>query len=408
MSNYQDILDYLFNQFPQYQIIGKKAYKADLSNIISLCKKVYHPQKKLKCIHIAGTNGKGSVAHMLASVLQEAEYKVGIFTSPHLNEFRERIKINGEEIPKSTVIDFVNKYKDAFKTINPSFFEWTTVLSFYYFEQQKVDIAIIETGLGGRLDSTNIISPILSIITTIGKDHENILGNSIQEIAFEKAGIIKENRPVILGSQITGNALDIITKVATKTNSSIYIADKLNHETDLKGDYQKYNAAITGKAIEVLKNNLNIGDTHLKTGLLKVVPNTQLRGRWEVLNNKPTIIADIGHNQQAFKMIASELDKYSSKTIYFILGISNDKNIEQMLSVLPKKINYILTQPKTDRAISTKNLKNKMTNFISTIEIADSNKAFSKAKELAKQEDLIFIGGSAFLVAEILSDFFPS
>ena len=408
MSKYQGTLEYLFKQFPQYQKIGKKAYKADLSNITSLCKIVGNPQTNLKCIHIAGTNGKGSTAHMLASILQEAGNKVGIFTSPHLEDFRERIKINGHKISKKTVIEFVNNHKDAFKNVNPSFFEWTTALSFYYFRQKEVDIAIIETGLGGRLDSTNIVNPLISIITTIGKDHENILGNSIEEIAFEKAGIIKENKPTIIGTQITGDAFRVIERVAKEKKSTLYIADKLNYKTDLKGDYQKYNAAITGKAIEVLKNNLNIGDTHLKTGLLNVSKNNLLRGRWQVLNEKPLIIADIGHNLQAFKMIASELERYSTKTIYFILGVSNDKNIEQMLSALPTEINYILTQSKTDRAISTSQLKNKMTNFISTIEIADSNKAFSKAKEMAKEGDFIFVGGSAFLVAEILSDFFPS
>lgn len=408
MSEYQDTLDYLFNQFPQYQKIGKKAYKADLSNIISLCEIIGNPQKSLKCIHLAGTNGKGSTAHMLAAVLQQAKYKVGIFTSPHLTDFRERIKINGVVIPKSTVIAFVNKYKEAFKDVNPSFFEWSTALSFYYFEQQKVAIAIIETGLGGRLDSTNLITPLLSIITTIGKDHENILGNTIEEIAFEKAGIIKENIPVIVGPQIVGDALDTITKVARDKNSTLHIADNLNHKTDLKGAFQKFNTAIIDKAVELLNPWLNITDHHLKTGLLNVVPNTQLRGRWEVLNDKPLIIADIGHNLQALKITVAELEKYSSKSIYFILGISADKNIEKMLSILPKDINYILTKPTTERAISTSMLKNKMKNFYSVSEIENSNKAFIKAKELAKEEDLIFVGGSAFLVAEILSDFFPS
>ena len=239
MSNYQDILEYLFNQFPQYQKIGKKAFKADLTNITSLCKIVGNPQTNLKCIHIAGTNGKGSTAHMLASVLQEAGNKVGIFTSPHMEDFRERIKINGHEISKKTVIEFVKQHKESFKDVNPSFFEWTTVLSFYYFKQQKIDIAIIETGLGGRLDSTNIITPLLSIISTIGKDHENILGNSIEEIAFEKAGIIKENTPTIIGTQITGDALRVIERVAKERKSTLYIADKYGLETDLKRRFSK-------------------------------------------------------------------------------------------------------------------------------------------------------------------------
>ncbi|MDB4710119.1 bifunctional folylpolyglutamate synthase/dihydrofolate synthase [Flavobacteriales bacterium] len=408
MSNYQDILEYLFNQFPQYQKIGKKAFKADLTNITSLCKIVGNPQTNLKCIHIAGTNGKGSTAHMLASVLQEAGNKVGIFTSPHMEDFRERIKINGHEISKKTVIEFVKQHKESFKDVNPSFFEWTTVLSFYYFKQQKIDIAIIETGLGGRLDSTNIITPLLSIISTIGKDHENILGNSIEEIAFEKAGIIKENTPTIIGTQITGDALRVIERVAKERKSTLYIADKYGLETDLKGDFQKINTGIVSKTIELLKSSMTISSIHLKKGLLNVSKNTSLRGRWEILDTKPLIIADIGHNVQAFKMIQHELKKYSNKKIYLILGISDDKNIDQMLTFLPKNINYILTKPKTERAIPTSKLKNKMKNFNSILQIPDSNKAFTHAKKQAKENDLIFIGGSAFLVAEILSDFFPS
>jgi len=408
MSKYQDVLDYLFNQFPQYQKVGKKAYKADLTNITSLCNLIGNPQKNLKCVHLAGTNGKGSTAHMLAAILQQAKYKVGIFTSPHLTDFRERIKINGVLIPKKTVIEFVNNYKAAFEKEKPSFFEWTTALTFYYFKQQKVDIAIIETGLGGRLDSTNIISPLLSIITTIDKDHQHILGDTIEEIAFEKAGIIKENIPVVLGQQINSKALNEITKVAENKNSRVYVADRSNLKSDLKGSYQQYNCDIACKAISLLKNQFKITAHDLKAGLLSVSKSTQLRGRWEIINKEPLVIADIGHNLQAFKMIADELKTHSNKNIFFILGISDDKNIAQMLSVLPKDINYIVTQPSTARAISTNELKNKMKNFNSVLEIQGSNNAFISAKELANSDDLIFIGGSAFLVAEILQDFFPS
>ena len=264
MSTYQDTLEYLFNQFPQYQKEGVKAYKADLSNIYSLCSALGNPQNTLQTIHVAGTNGKGSVVHMLGSVFQEAGYKVGIFTSPHLSDFRERIKINGTPVSKEFVIEFVEKYKALFAPVNPSFFEWTTALAFYYFKKEKVDFAIVETGLGGRLDSTNVISPILSIITTIGKDHQNILGNSIKEIAYEKGGIIKENTPVIVGSQIKNEALDTIKTIAKEKNSKLHIAkNKDAIKSDLKGDFQLFNSSIVSKAIEILELKISVHKNHL-------------------------------------------------------------------------------------------------------------------------------------------------
>ena len=409
MSSYQDTLDYLFNQFPQYQKIGFKAYKADLSNIQFLCESIDNPQNNFKTIHVAGTNGKGSVVHMLGSVLQHAGYKVGIFTSPHLVEFRERIKINGDLISRDFVVGFVQKYTPIFNKINPSFFEWSTCLAFHYFDNQKVDVAVIETGLGGRLDATNILLPKLSIITTIGKDHQNILGNSTKEIAVEKGGIIKENVPVVIGSQIKDEALIALQKIAKRKNSTIHFPHQTDLiDTDLKGDFQVYNSCIVSKAIELLKTHFQVNEDQLKSGLQNVVANTGLRGRWEILHSNPLTIADIGHNEQAVKFICKELEKINCKKKYVVLGFSEDKNIDNILRMLPKAYHYILTEATSTRAQSSELLNTKMKGYPNTIEIKNYKKAFLWAKSKATNEDLIFVGGSAFLVADILREFFPS
>ena len=409
MSSYQDTLDYLFNQFPQYQKIGFKAYKADLSNIQFLCESIDNPQNNFKTIHVAGTNGKGSVVHMLGSVLQHAGYKVGIFTSPHLVDFRERIKINGDLISRDFVVGFVQKYTPIFNKINPSFFEWSTCLAFHYFDNQKVDVAVIETGLGGRLDATNILLPKLSIITTIGKDHQNILGNSIEEIAVEKGGIIKENVPVVIGSQIKDEALIALQKIAKRKNSTIHFPRQTDLiDTDLKGDFQLYNSCIVSKAIELLKTHFQVNEDQLKSGLQNVFANTGLRGRWEILHSNPLTIADIGHNEQAVKFICKELEKINCKKKYVVLGFSEDKNIDNILRMLPKPYHYILTEATSTRAQSSELLNTKMKGYPNTIEIKNYKKAFLWAKSKATNEDLIFVGGSAFLVADILREFFPS
>ena len=409
MSSYQDTLDYLFNQFPQYQKIGFKAYKADLSNIQFLCESIDNPQNNFKTIHVAGTNGKGSVVHMLGSVLQHAGYKVGIFTSPHLVDFRERIKINGDLISRDFVVEFVQKYTPIFNKINPSFFEWSTCLAFHYFDNQKVDVAVIETGLGGRLDATNILLPKLSIITTIGKDHQNILGNSTEEIAVEKGGIIKENVPVVIGSQIKDEALIALQKIAKRKNSTIHFPHQTDLiDTDLKGDFQVYNSSIVSKAIELLKTHFQVNEDQLKSGLQNVVANTGLRGRWEILHSNPLTIADIGHNEQAVKFICKELEKINCKKKYVVLGFSEDKNIDNILRMLPKPYHYILTEATSTRAQSSELLNTKMKGYPNTIEIKNYKKAFLWAKSKATNEDLIFVGGSAFLVADILREFFPS
>ncbi len=406
MENYHSIVNYLFNQFPQYQQLGKKAYKADLSNITKLCKLLGDPHNELPCIHIAGTNGKGSVAHMLASIFQEAGYQAGIYTSPHLIDFRERIKINGALIPKEFVIDFVNKNKNDFQKIGASFFEWTTALAFYYFKNQKTDINIIETGLGGRLDSTNIIDPQLSIITTIGLDHQNILGNTIEEITREKAGIIKNNTPVVLGSQVTGH-LSVFMDLANAKNAPLIFTDNIKIETDLIGNHQQYNGSTVFNAYQALKSRYNLTTDHFKTGLKNVVQNTGIRGRWEILNEVPLTIADIGHNQQAFEFTLGKLNNTSFKKGYFVLGFSNDKDIGSLVDLLPKNMNYIITQPNNLRAKNAYELKNIISNLSIDSVFENSIEAYKHARSVAQKEDLIFIGGSAFLVADILAEFFP-
>ena len=406
MDDYKEIINYLFNQFPQYQQLGKQAYKADLSNITALCKLLNDPHKDLPCIHIAGTNGKGSVAHMLASIFQEAGYQTGIYTSPHLIDFRERIKINGELITKEFVIDFVNKNKTDFKKIGASFFEWTTALAFYYFKNKNTDINIIETGLGGRLDSTNIIHPQLSIITTIGLDHQNILGNTLEEIAWEKAGIIKNNTPVVLGPQVTGHLSEFMDIAKTK-NAPLLYTNNVKIETDLIGNHQQYNGSTVFNAYQALKTIYNLTTDHFKTGLKNVVQNTGIRGRWEILNESPHTIADIGHNQQAFEFISKKLNTTTFNKGYFVIGFSDDKDIGSIINLLPKNMNYIITQPNNPRAKSVIELKNIMGGLSIDSVFENSIEAYKHARSVAQKEDLIFIGGSAFLVADILAEFFP-
>lgn len=401
MNKYEKVLDYLFNQFPQYQKIGIKAYKANLNNIHQLLDILKNPHKELKCIHVAGTNGKGSVSHLLASVFQEAGYNTGLFSSPHLVDFRERIKINGKLISKQDVINFVNNNKDNFQALKPSFFEWTTALAFYYFSKNKTDINIIETGLGGRLDSTNVINPVLSIITTINYDHQNILGTTLNEIAKEKAGIIKRNIPIIIGKQINEGIKDI-KRIANKQNSKLFIAKNTDAKSSLLGNYQKYNIQIVSTAFDLLKDNYKLKNKHLKDGLINIAKNTNFKGRWEVLQKEPLVICDIGHNIQAMNLIVKQLEKLSYKNGIFILGISDDKDIEDIIKILPKNMKYFLTQANNPRAMKVNNLYEKMEKFSNKIKFKSPELAYQTAIENSKNEDLIFIGGSAFIVADIL------
>ena len=403
MNKYEIVLNYLFNQFPQYQKQGIKAYKANLNNIHQLLDLLSKPHEELKCIHVAGTNGKGSVSHLLASVFQQAGYKTGIFSSPHLVDFRERIKINGHLISKKDVISFVNNNKDSFQSIKPSFFEWTTALAFYYFNKNKTDINIIETGLGGRLDSTNVINPVLSIITTISYDHQNILGSSLNEIAKEKAGIIKKNTPIIIGKQIKEEKTEI-QKIADKKNAKLFIAKNTDAKSSLAGSYQKYNIQIVSTAFDLLKEKYILINKHLNNGLMNVSRNTNFRGRWEIIQEKPLVICDIGHNLQAMKFIVNQLKKLSHKNGIFIFGVSNDKDIQNIIQILPINMKYFLTQANNPRAMKLNTLNKQMDKFPNKTTFSSPKQAYQTAIENSKKEDFIFIGGSAFIVAEILEN----
>ena len=400
---YRDTLDYLFSQLPMYQRSGAAAYKEDIGNIIKACDILKDPHKKFKSIHIAGTNGKGSTAHMLASILQESGFKTGLYTSPHLKDFRERIKINGKMISKNQVIDFVKKNKTEFEKINMSFFEYTVAMAFDYFAESQVDIAIIETGLGGRLDSTNIISPELSIITNIGYDHTNLLGSKLEQIAKEKAGIIKEKTPVVIGRKQEEIINDIFKKTAYNKKSKIYFSDINNNNIscDLKGEYQNENINTTIKAIEVL--NWDIDNKTINKGLKNVIKNTGLYGRWQIISKKPYIICDTGHNQDGIKNITAQLKKINFNNLHFIFGTVKDKNIIDIIKLLPKEAMYYFCAANIDRAFNASKLQD------ISLELNLQGNAYNSVKDAYnnaisnyKKDDLIFIGGSTFVVAEIL------
>jgi len=401
---YQETLDYLFGRLPMYQRTGAAAYKADIGNIVAASKYLENPHTQFKSVHIAGTNGKGSTAHMLASILQEAGYKVGLYTSPHLKDFRERIRINGKMIAEQEVVDFIKESKAIFKEMELSFFEFTVAMAFDYFGKQKVDIAIIETGLGGRLDSTNIIKPELTIITNIGLDHTNLLGNSIEKIAIEKGGIIKENTPIIIGRK-RKETNTIFQNIAKEKNAHLmYSEPQQNYATDLKGEYQKENINTTITAIEQLQEQgWAINSSNIEQGLLKIVANTQLLGRWQTLSEIPHIICDTGHNEDGIKQISKQLKNTKYEQLHFVFGTVNDKNLDSILSHLPKNASYYFCQANIPRAMDAKELQQKSAKYelkgnVFTI----VKQALSKAKENANASDLIFVGGSTFVVAEAL------
>ena len=399
---YKDTLDYLFSQLPMYQRSGAAAYKEDIGNIIKACDILKNPHKKFKSIHIAGTNGKGSTAHMIASILQEGGFKTGLYTSPHLKDFRERIKINGKMISKNQVINFVKKNKIEFEKINMSFFEYTVAMAFNYFAESHVDIVIVETGLGGRLDSTNIISPELSIITNIGYDHTNLLGNKLEQIAKEKAGIIKEKTPVVIGRKQEKIINDIFKKTAYNKKAKIFFSEINNDiSCDLKGEYQNENINTTIKAIEVL--NWGIDNKTIHKGLKNVIKNTGLYGRWQIISKKPYIICDTGHNQDGIKNITTQLKKIKFNKLHFIFGTVKDKKITEIIKLLPKEAIYYFCTAKIDRAFNASKLKAKSLEFNLQGNTYNSVRdAYQNAISNYKKDDLIFIGGSTFVVAEIL------
>ena len=404
MSSYKETLDYLFGKLPMYQRKGEVAYKVDIGNIVSACEQLDNPHQKFRSIHIAGTNGKGSTAHMLASILQEAGYKTGLYTSPHLKNFRERIKINGKMIEKNMVVDFVKEKNYVIEKLDMSFFEMTVAMAFDYFAKEDIDIAIVETGLGGRLDSTNIISPELSIITNISYDHRNLLGNSIKEIAKEKAGIIKKSVPVIIGRNQNEIKQTFIDKAKENDTNIQFAKDKECYSTDLKGLYQKENIATTITAIKKLNNlGWKISEKNIHKGLAKVITNTGIMGRWQTLSKNPLIICDIGHNEDGIKQICKQIENEDYKHLHFVFGVVNDKSIDNILELLPNNATFYFCKADIPRAMDAQLLMEKAKNFQLFGKVYNCvSDALINAKRYAKKEDFIFIGGSTFVVAEIL------
>ena len=400
---YQQFLDWLFSQLPIYQRTGSIAYKGDIGNIIQATKKLGNPHQNFKSIHIAGTNGKGSTSHLLASVLQEVGYKTGLYTSPHLKDFRERIRINGEMIKQESIIQFITDNKNWFSQIGMSFFEMTVALAFHHFAKEKVDIAIIEVGLGGRLDSTNIIQPELSIITNIGLDHTELLGDSIEKIAREKGGIIKPSTPILIGRK-QHQTEAIFDEIAQDNHSKLYYAENCDIESDLKGYYQNENKNTAYTAIKILRTQAwNILDKHIENGFKNVQKNTSLIGRWMTLGQSPSIICDTGHNVDGVKLIVEQIKKTNYNELHIVFGVVNDKSIDGILKLLPKKAQYYFCQAQIPRAMHVDLLFTKAQEYQLTgncfKSVAD---AFKSARSVAKENDLIFIGGSTFVVAEII------
>jgi dihydrofolate synthase/folylpolyglutamate synthase len=396
----------MFAKLPMYQNIGASAYKDDISNIISICNHLDNPQNKFKSIHVGGTNGKGSTSHMLSSILQESGYKVGLYTSPHLVDFRERIRVNGEMIPKESVEDFMNHNLDFFNINNFSFFEMTVGLAFNYFNNQNVDIAIIEVGMGGRLDSTNIINPILSIITNISIDHTKFLGNNISDIAHEKAGIIKPGIPVVIG-ETQEEIKDIFIETALENDSEISFADNFKtkeFDCDLKGEYQTKNISTVQHAVTKIQSmGYKINDMSIENGLLHVVKNTSFMGRWQVIQSNPLVICDTGHNEAALKELVAQMISSNHSKYHFILGFSNDKNIEKISKIFPKDGSYYFVKPNVGRGMDANEVKKIffLNNRIGK-SFNSSNEALSEAYKYAKQNDFVFIGGSTFVVSEVI------
>lgn len=411
--------------------IGAAAYKADLDNTHALMQLLQHPHEHFKSVHIAGTNGKGSTSHILASIFQHAGYKVGLYTSPHLKDFRERIRVNGKMISKKNVCDFVDDYKDECEKIQLSFFEWTVGLAFDYFKKQKVDVAIIETGLGGRLDSTNVITPLLSIITNISFDHQNLLGDTLEKIAYEKAGIIKKDIPVVIG-QANAVTDKVFIQKANQENSEIYFADKAysvtvsksfkttnelltvdvkekskliykNLKLDLTGNYQQKNLVTVLQSIELLQKHFIINNKAIYNGLKSVKSTTGLQGRWQILSKKPLVICDTAHNEDGIKLVLKNISNTPHQHLHFVLGMVNDKDIDKILKMLPRKATYYFCKANIPRGLDAMILKEKATAYnLKGNAYQSVKKSLNEAIQNASFNDLIFVGGSTFTVAEVV------
>lgn len=403
---YNSIIEWMFERLPMYQNSGNFNYKVDLDNIKNLSNHLGNPHHHFKTIHIAGTNGKGSTSHILSSILQESGYKVGLYTSPHLKDFRERVKINGSNIPEADIVEFVSSNKQYFEDNNLSFFEMIVGLAFDYFKNQKVDIAIIEVGMGGRLDSTNIISPELSIITNIGLDHTKFLGTTLKDIAFEKAGIIKKDTPVIIG-ETQLEISEVFKDKASEMGSKILYADqqkKIKFLSDLEGSYQDKNIQTVLCAIrELQKSNWNIAEDAIKLGLSKVQLNTGFIGRWSVLGQSPLTICDTAHNKEGLSIVLEDIKSLNIPIMHFVIGFVNDKDIDLLINLFPEKAHYYFCSPSILRGLDANELKNKFRrkNRHGTV-FSSVKDAFDQCKSIAKKDDFIYIGGSTFVVAEII------
>lgn len=428
---YQESLDFLYQALPMFQRVGAPAFKKDLSNTLMLCDRLGNPQQALRSIHIAGTNGKGSTSHALASVLQTAGYKTGLYTSPHLKSFRERIKINGQEIPEAEVCRFVEAHRAFLEELKPSFFEMTVAMALDYFVREAVDYAVIETGMGGRFDSTNVVTPLLSVITNIGMDHMQFLGDSLEKIAGEKAGIIKQGVPVVIG-QTQSETVAVFRQTAAQKNASIVFADQhmevvpkgivagqlplravfeirpVGGKTwdlpmDLLGDYQARNLPAILLALDSLKSmGLRIREEAIRDGLANTQASTGLKGRWQILGKNPTIICDTGHNIDGFRVILDQLLNLSYRQLTLVLGMVRDKDVDEILALLPKDATHIFCQADQPRSLPADVLQQKALAYgLSGRVISDVNEALEFAKKNAVADDLIFVGGSTFVVAEI-------
>jgi len=428
--NYRKAIEFLYSQLPAYHRIGKAAYKDNLDNTLVLDEYFGHPHTRYRTIHIAGTNGKGSVSHMIASVLQEAGYRTGLYTSPHLRDFRERIRINGKMIPKMEVTDFIRKHKGIIKSVNPSFFEMTVGMAFDYFARANTDVAVIETGLGGRLDSTNIITPVISVITNIGHDHLDLLGDKLEKVASEKAGIIKKNVPVIIGETQEG-IKEVFVSHAGSKGSDIYFADEnfrciLDKAINIKGerrykindlsgsrrisgiipmggDYQSGNLQTLFQVFKILKCSFSFSESNLINGVRKTVRNTGLKGRWQILNQKPLTVCDTGHNKEGLEYVLRQINELPKKTLHMVIGFVSDKDLSSILPLFPSDAKYYFTRASVPRALHEGILKSQASGFgLAGNSYPDVNNALKAARDAADESDMIFIGGSTFIVAEVI------
>jgi dihydrofolate synthase / folylpolyglutamate synthase len=426
--DYPQTIEYLFTRLPIFSRIGAAAYKSDLVNIQALCNQLGNPEKKFKSIHVAGTNGKGSTSHMLAAILQKAGYKTGLYTSPHLHDFRERIRINGHMIPEKNVVSFTGGMLDQIESIEPSFFEITVAMAFDWFAEEQIDIAVIETGLGGRLDSTNIIVPEISVITNISYDHMDLLGETLQKIAFEKAGIIKPRVPVVIGEE-QQEIKDLFLRIAEERESPIYFASrkrfpgewkiegqllfvqlteihnntKKNYHLDLPGLYQLKNIVTVAEVVSILnQKGFNISDANMQIGLKQVKSLTGLHGRWDILHENPLVVIDVGHNEEGMKAIAKQIENTTHEELHIIVGMVKDKEVEKIISHLPQQANYYFTRAQIPRALSETELAMMAKNMgLKGRSFGNVKLALEVAVLNANPKDLILICGSVFLAGEV-------